>query len=88
MSDVIDYALMRHGELAEAIKKHENEIQKLLEEKESLEHFVCTHKELSERAASTIKPSRSAEVVDHKDREAKANQPIPQIMPVRQAKPA
>ena len=88
MSDVIDYALMRHGELAELIKKHESEIAKLLEEKENLEHFVCTHKELSERAASTMKTSRSADVLDHKDRESRANQPIPQIMPVRQAKPA
>lgn len=86
MDDVIDFALMRHGELAAAIEKREAEIAKLQEEKESLELFVCTHKELSERAAAEKKGG--AQAPERSDREPQAKAAISPLMPVRKAKTA
>jgi hypothetical protein len=84
-TDVIDYALMRHGELAEAITRREAEIARIQKEKERLENFVCMAKELTERAASGAgKDRRKA------DPEAEASEDVPEIeprrvMPIRQA---
>lgn len=86
MDDVIDFALMRHGELAAAIEKREAEIAKLQEEKESLELFVCTHKELSERAAAEKKSG--AQAPEKADRESRPAAAVSPLMPVRKANSA
>ena len=63
-NDVIDYALMRHGELAEAIARREAEIAKIMKEKDRLENFVCMAKELAERAASSAGKDRRSDDVE------------------------
>ena len=52
MNDLIDFALMRHGKLGEAISRREAEIEKFRKERDSLEDFVSSAKDLMELAAS------------------------------------
>ena len=79
MEDIIDFALMRHGEMAEAIEKREAEIEKLREQKENLEIFVSTAKELGE-----LSKARKG-----KDRDERDHAPsMPRVLPVRSAQSA
>lgn len=75
MDDVIDFAIKRHGELAEAIKKLEAEIERFEEEKSALETFVSTAKSLAERAAA-----------DKSKSSIQSENGTSQKMPVRQLK--
>ena len=85
MDDMIDFALMRHGEMAEAIKKREAEIEKLREHKENLEVFVATAKELAELATAKKNEDQTPQ---QEEQDIASNSTIARVLPVRQAKSA
>lgn len=85
MDDMIDFALMRHGEMAEEIEKREAEIEKLREHKENLEVFVATAKELAELAAAKKKKERTPQQEQQRTESSPA---VARMMPARQAQSA
>lgn len=87
MEEMIDFALMRHGEMVEEIEKRKAEIERLMEHKENLEVFVATAKELGE-LATTRKWKEGPSPTSLEDQKEKSDQVSAKVMPVRDAKSA
>ena len=85
MDSMIEFALMRHGELAEKIAKREAEIKKLREDKENLEIFVSTAKELAELSSAKNKKDR---IPQQEEQNVESNPTGAKVLPVRQVQSA
>ena len=85
MDDMIDFALMRHREMADEIEKREAEIENLREQKEKLEVFVATAQELAELASSKNNKDRQSHQEEQK---AGPTPAVARVMPARRAQSA
>ncbi|NNE86893.1 MAG: hypothetical protein HKN27_02355 [Silicimonas sp.] len=85
MDNMIDFALMRHGEIADEIEKREAEIENLREQKEKLEVFVATAQELAELVAAKNKN----DCTSLQEEQKAGSSPAPaRVMPARHAQSA
>ena len=88
MNDLIDFALMRHGKLGEAITKREANIENLRKERDSLEEFVARAQELVELAASERPEARKSPRPERSEQEPLFDENPARLRAVRPARSA